>query len=203
MASYRKKYTSHVASPERDDGSPVLSPPEVSGTKLPDPVADAPKPPEPIEPRSQSPADVAASTALKARLAEMERAEGLQRQQQQPQHAGEPQQPAMPAHVGKWLAEHPQYMDPNDQIAQAEINLATMKCVRDGLTWNDDDFLPSIERHLGLAPPTNGQSQHRPPPAPAAPVRQQQRSTVPMSAPPTREAPSMSTGRPASRRAPL
>src|SRR5262245_27177352 len=83
---------------------------------------------------------------------------------------------------------------------------------RDGKTWDDPDFIPTIERHLGIAPATNGQTQHRPierPPAASAPrrveqpVRQQQRSSVPMSAPVHREPPSMSTGRPQSFRAPL
>jgi hypothetical protein len=96
MVSLRKR---HV------DAVPVSSPPEVTAAELPEPVADA-KPPE--QPETESPADVAARTALKARLAEMERAEKLARQpQQQPQHASEPQQaqqqPAMPAHVQKWL----------------------------------------------------------------------------------------------------
>src|SRR5262249_39712114 len=136
---------------------------------------------------------------------EMERAESLQRQQQPPpQRASEPQQqqPAMPAHVQEWLSRHPQYTDPNDQIAQAEINLATMKCVRDGLNWNDDNYIPSIERHLGIG---NAQAyktsipneniiapspRHEAPPrepmrAPPRP-QQQQRSAPPVSAPPMR-----------------
>src|SRR5262245_117551 len=67
--------------------------------------------------------------------------EQQQRQQQAPQ---------MPEHVAKWLAEHPQYVDPTDAVAQAELNLATQKCVRDGLTWDDSNFIGSLERHLGL-----------------------------------------------------
>ena len=147
----------------------------------------------------------------------MNRAEQLARQQpQQTQRAAEPpqQQPEMPAAVAKWLAEHPEYTNPNDQIAQLEINLATAKCMRDGLVWTDDNFLPAIERHLGIAPRTNGRVEHAalgnglavpapPPPSrprPAAPPRQ---SSVAYSAPPTREAPSMTTGRPVSHRAPL
>jgi len=217
MASLRKKY---------QDVPPVTAPP-TSAAKLPDAVAVADsKPPE--MPATESPADVAAkeAIALQLRLKEMERAEQLNREavQQQPRHAAEPpqqhpprhaaepqqqqpQQPAMPARVQEWLSRHPQYLDPNDAIAQTEISLATMKAARDGLTWNDDDFLPSIERHLGIAPATNGQTQHRPierpSPAPAAPppryesppVRQQ-RSSTPVSAPPSRDVPSMKTGRP-------
>jgi len=199
MASLRKKYS---AEGPRQDGPSVTVPP-TGAAKLPDAVAD----PKPLEmPETESPVDAAAKHALRDRLREMESAEALSRRQPQQQpHAAEPQQPqqpAMPAQVEKWLAEHPQYMDPNDAVAQAEIHLATVKCMRDGKTWNDSDFIPTIERHLGIAPRTNG-SQHRPPPAPAAPVRQQQRSTVPIGAPPHRDVPSMTTGRPASRRAPL
>src|SRR5262249_19375695 len=169
-------------------------------------------------PQTESPADIAAKNALRERLREMENAEALthQAQQPQPQYAAEPQQqqpqqPTMPAQVQKWLAEHPQYLDPNDHVAQAEMQLATVKCVRDEMTWDHPDFIPTIERHLGIAPRPNGQAQHRPierPPAPAAPPRheappRQQRSAVPVSAPPTREVPSMASGRIPSRRVPL
>jgi hypothetical protein len=192
---------------EEGRNAPPVSVPPTEAAKLPEPVADS-KPPEPMV--ESSAADEAGKAALKQRLQEMERAEQLTRQApQHPQHATEPQQqqpPAMPAHVEKWLAEHPCYMDPNDQVAQAEIYTATLKCSRDGKSWDQPDFIPTLERHLGIAPRTNGQTQHRPAPpvsAPSAPrsepVRQQQRSAAPVSAPPTRDVPSMSTGRAASR----
>ena len=206
MASIRKRYADRVEASPRHDGPSVTTPP-TGAAKLPDPVVDA-KPPE--LPPTESPVDKAAkdAIALQLRLKEMERAEQLNREavQQPPPHAAEPQQqPAMPAHIEKWLAEHPQYMDRNDVIAQTEISLATMKATRDGLTWNDDDFLPSIERYLGIAPRGNGHAEQRPverpAPAPAAPPRyaappRQQRSTAPVSAPPSRDVPSFSTGRP-------
>ena len=89
-----------------------------------------------------------------------------------------------------------------------------MKATRDGLTWNDDDFLPAIERHLGIAPKTNGYAETKPTMQSAnvaralhsAPQRQsapQRMSAAPVSAPPTRQVPSMSTGRAPSYRAPL
>ena len=181
MASIRKRYADRV------DAPPVTAPP-TGAAKLPDPVVDA-KPPE--MPETESPVDKAAkeAIALQLRLKEMERAEQLNREavQQPPPQAAEPQQQqsqqSTPAHIEKWLAEHPQYMDRNDAIAQTEISLATMKATRDGLTWNDDDFLPSIERYLGIAPRGNGHAQQRP--APAAPPRyaappRQQRSMPPM-----------------------
>jgi hypothetical protein len=177
-------------------------------------VAD-PKPPE--MQTTQSPADVAAkdAIALQLRLKEMEHAEQLTRQaQQQPPHAAEPppqqpQQPAMPAHIEKWLSEHPQYMDPNDPVSQAEIYTATLKCNRDGKMWDQPDFLPTLERHLGLRREQPAQPQPQPqqpqpqPPRYEAPPRQQQRSSVIMSAPPTREVPSMASGRVPSHRVPL
>jgi hypothetical protein len=208
MASLRKRFQNRV---ESADAPPVQTAP-TAAAQLPDPVPDAPKPPEL---KTESPADVAASAALRDRLKEMENAEQLVRQaaQQHPQYAAEPPQepqqpPAMPARVEKWLADHPQYLDPNDSVAQAEIHLATVKCMRDGKTWDAPDFIDTIERHLGFAPATNGRTQDmrvesRPsPPAPqVAPPRQ--RMAVPVSAPPTRESPSMATGRAPSHRAPL
>src|SRR5215831_16409584 len=126
MASIRKRYADRV------DAPPVTAPP-TGAAKLPDAVVDA-KPPE--MPATESPVDKAAkdAIALQLRLREMERAEQLNREAVQPPppppQAAEPQapqQPAMPAHIEKWLAEHPQYCDRNDQIAQTEISLATMK----------------------------------------------------------------------------
>jgi len=205
MASLRKKYQPQFGSSSKDDGPPVLSPPQGGAARPPDPVADA-KPPEPMV--ESDPVRTAEQSALKARLAEMERAEQIARQpQQQPQHASEPQQqqPALPAHVQDWLSRHPQYTDPNDQIAQAEIYTATLKCSRDGKDWNDDDFIPHLERHLGLAPSGNGHVESKPPPSAPRNVepRQQARMSVPVSAPPTRQVPSMRTGRAPTYRAPL
>src|SRR5262245_4985988 len=129
MASLRKKYQAQIASPERDDGPPVLPPP-VMGAELPPAVES-----KPIEPVVEtSPADEAGKNRLRDELRKMERAEALQREQQQPPQHAEPQElqqpPAMPAHVQKWLDEHPQYM--NDQIGQLELYVATAKCTRDG-----------------------------------------------------------------------
>src|SRR5262249_56263281 len=135
----------------------------------------------------------ATKNALRARLQEVERADELQREaiRQQPRFASEPQQavPSIPAHVHEWLNQHPQYV--HDAIGQAELNVATMKCVRDGKTWDDADFIPALERHLnikpaqanGSQPQQVGQSQPIPPrhieaaPAPPRnppPIRQQQ-----------------------------
>src|SRR5262245_58085448 len=213
MASVRRKYQSQLAA---KDESPVASTPQVAAE--PPPVAADATPPPPIE--TKSPAEEAGKAALRQRLQEMERAEEINRedvhQQQQPQQQQQP--PAMPAAVEKWLIEHPEYTDPNDHVAQAEIYTATLKCSRDGKDWDQPDFIPTLERHLGIAPAGNGRVESKPtvqrvndaeqrhsappPPAPRAstpPPRQ----SVPMSAPPTRDVPSMTTGRAHSHRAPL
>src|SRR5262249_12854022 len=97
------------------------------------------------------------------------------------------------------------------------IYVATLKCNRDGKSWNDDDFVPHLERYLGIAPATNGQAESRPTPQQAnttrasysAPPREPMRApprqqySAPVAAPPTREPPSMATGRSPRYRAPL
>jgi hypothetical protein len=198
MSSPRKRF-------QGADAPPVTTVPNETAAKLPDPVADA-RPPEQL--KTESPADEAGKAALKQRLAEMERAEAITRQAiQEPQYAPEPQEsqppPAMPARVEKWLAEHPQYLDPNDSVAQAEIHLATVKCMRDGKTWDAPDFIDTIERHLGFAPATNGRTQDMriesrpsPPASTPAPRAAPPRQSHAVSAPPSRDPPSFATGRP-------
>src|SRR5262249_30067232 len=105
MASLRKRYQDRVEAGPRQDDPPVTTAP-TEAAKLPE-AAENPKPSE--QPQTESPADIAAKTALRERLREMETAETLTRQAQQqpPQYAAEPpqqpEQPAMPAHVEKWL----------------------------------------------------------------------------------------------------
>src|SRR5262245_4472923 len=197
------------------DEPPVSPPPEGTAAKLPEPAVDAKPPPEMPETTEPSPAEEAGRVALKQRLAEMQQAELLNQQAQQPpqraeepQQPQQPQQPAMPAHIEKWLAANPRYADPTDQIAQTELYLATLKCTRDGKSWEEPDFTDHIERHLGLRQQSNGNvpKQNNAAPAPRRveqPVRQQLRAAAPVSAPPSREAASFSTGRPQSFRAPL
>src|SRR5262245_4417775 len=44
------------------------------------------------------------------------------------------------------------------------------KCARDGLSWDHADFVPTVERHLGLRQkaPSNGNGHEPPMPAPPA-----------------------------------
>jgi hypothetical protein len=186
--------------------APQLAP--TAAAKLPEPVETPP--PEPIE--TKSPAATAASSAIRDRLREMERADQFSRQQTeavqlaQEQLAAQQQQAAqaIPATVQEWINSNPDYF--RDPVKIAELQLAAAKCARAGLNWDHADFVPTVERYLGFSSQGNGVAERkveidRPPAAPtpapprkAAPPRQ----TVPFSAPPTREAPSMATGRPPS-----
>src|SRR5690349_12461983 len=74
MSSLRKRYAPAVA--ERPDSPPIASTPVAAAE--PPPTAEAPKPLEELAPE-KSPSDEAANNAIKARLAEMNRAETLQR----------------------------------------------------------------------------------------------------------------------------
>src|SRR5262245_51997667 len=210
MASLRKKYQAHLASPERDDGSPVLLPPEM-GAKPPEPVADA-TPPE--MPEAKSAADQAADESLRKRLAEMERAESLQRERQQsPQLAEEPQEPQqpqdplaqLPPHVQRWYREHPELATDPERAAQVQYCHHVARRETGGEFT--DPYFDRMEAMLFGA--TNGRAESRPSPAPSAPRNVEPprqpaaRMSVPVSAPPTREPPSMSTGRSPQYRAPL
>jgi len=207
MASFRKK----PSAIEQTD-APVAPAPQAIAAELP-PVSETPSD-EPLQIETLSAVDKAGQDALRARLREMENAQALRQQAAQPppppppQHANEPPQyaaPEVPAAVQRWVDAHSEYF--SDPIAQAELNVATLKCARAGVTWNDDNYIPSLERHLrGQA--TNGHAEPRserilhensiPPPTPSRPAAlPPQRQSVMFSAPPTREPPSFSTGRPA------
>src|SRR5262245_18301843 len=148
MASFRKKPNGGF-----DKDAPVASTPRAT---------DAPPPPvetKPLEPMQvESPAEKAGQNALRDRIAEMERAEQLVQQSSAPPEPPPPPQqqrpaPPVPAAEQKFLADKPKYL--RDAVAQAELNLATQRCVRDGLTWTDDTFIPTVERYLRLASDTN------------------------------------------------
>jgi hypothetical protein len=215
MSSIRKKYRE---SPDSQD-APVQTAPSGVVERQSPPITDkqaeaAPLPERPVESDAVREAE---QNAIKQRIAEMDRAEGLVREhvQRQPQFATErpkPQQaPAMPAHVQAWINAHPEYF--SDHVKHAELALATAKCTRDGLGWDHAEFVPTVERHLGLRqearPNGNGHDQSPPMPAPAArrnpsPTRQHyQGGGGIMSAPPTRDTPSWSNGRPSNSHAPL
>ena len=211
MASFRRKYQV-----ESKDGPPVTTVP-VAGAEPPPPVVDA-KSPEPpaAEP---SPADEAAKTALRQRLAEMERAENLQREiaQQSPQFATEPQEQQMPTaeqiiessglpeNAKDWLRRYPDYvLDPIKNAQMQKMHNVAEYQVGGEFT---ERYFDRMEILLGIKQEQPRQVQERPVTnaAPAtgngAPPRRQM--AAPVSAPPTRDVPSMSTGKSRSWRAPL
>src|SRR5262245_42247798 len=210
MSSFRRKPNGGI---ESKDAPSVAAMPQGTAAQLP-PVSEAPKQPVEIE-AEPTPVEKAAASALRDRIAEMDRAEALVQQSSAPQPSAiEPQQQAalpVPAAVQQFLADNPQYL--RDAVSQAELHLATMKCVRDGKKWDEPDFVPALERYLRVASAINhksngGSVELEPQPAPAAAPRpaapaQRQAPAISYSAPPTREAPSMSTGRPIGRAAPL
>ena len=202
MASLRKKYQAQLGSPERDDGPPVLPPP-ATGAKMPEPAADA-GPPE--LPETKSPADQAAESALRQRLEEMENAEALQRQQQQPRFAEEPQAPQepqdplahLPPRIRDWYERHPELATDPERAAQVQYCHHVAR--RETGEEFTEPYYDRMEAMLGLgnghAKPVSPPAASAPPREPTrAPPRQQQRSTQ-VSAPPSREVPSMRTGRP-------
>jgi hypothetical protein len=210
MASFRKKYAE--TSPRQDE--PPVTVPPTGAAKPPEPVAE-PKLPEPIV--ETSPAEEAGKAALRQRLQEMEHAEQLNRQApQQPQYATEPppqQQPqdpleaflaSVPESTANWLRAHPEYM--TDQRKNAALQHFHWVARDEAGEEFTPRYIERLEHHLGLRQQSNGvpkQSITTPAPRYEAPPRQQHRQSAPVSAPPSREPASMSTGRPASRRVPL
>jgi hypothetical protein len=214
MASLRRKYQTQLAA---KDESPVASTPVQAAE--PPPAAAAAKPVEPIT--TESPADVAARSAIKQRLQEMENAEGIAREAVHQQRLAEapPQQDpleqflaSVPEAAANWLRDHPEYMnDPRKNAALQHYHWIAKDEAGEEFT---PKYIECLEHHLGMRqqppPQPNGAqrpaqsapvSAHAPAPRASAPARQY--AGPPVSAPPTRESPSMTTGRPLSRPAPL
>src|SRR5262245_8240335 len=185
---------------------PTAATPQESAAKLPDAIEA-----KPVEPPVESdPVKEAQQSALKARLAEMESAEKLQRAAptMQERMATEPQQPqqqpltveqiiensGLPDRAKVWLRQHPEYV--TDFNKSQEIRALHNVAARQAGSEFTDHYFQRMEDLLGLAPTP---SQQPPRPAPqrqSTPVRQY--VGPPVSAPPTRETPSMTTGRPMS-----
>jgi hypothetical protein len=217
MASLRRKYQGV----ESKDAPPVTTVPNETAAQLPEPVVDA----KPLEqPAAElSPAEQAAQSALKQRLQEMQHAEALTRQaiNQQPQYAPEPQEPQMPTaeqiiassglpeNAKDWLRAHPDYV--LDPVKNAKLQKMHNVAEYQAGSEFTAPYFDRMEVLLGFKQePTNGQAQHRPiengppPPAPTTPRNvAPPRQTMSVSAPPSRESPSMVTGRPRSMRVPL
>jgi hypothetical protein len=192
MAAYRKKY----ASLENDE--PVTAPPS-AGAKLPDPVE-----PKPIEsPTVSNPVKEAEQAEISKRLAEVERAtqSAPQPQQSPPPQADDPDEQArldefrqqleeaiapLPNEDAKrWFRLHPEYLFDQEKSAQANhYHYVTTREAGEPFT---PQWFERFETNLGLRQPAPPQQRQAPLARPAGP-------SVGYAAPPTREAPSMSTG---------
>ena len=194
MAPFRKKYLDRRI----EDDTPVTVPPTEAAK--PPPVVDAPKPAEPLEAvkEERSPADEAAANAIKARIAEMDRAAEHARSAPQPPPtlASEPP-PSMedpferaishlPDRVKGWYRSRPQLL--TDPEGAARVQYAHHVAAREVGEQFTDPYYQRMEVMLGLRQPERVAA-----PKVSAPPR----PAVPMSAPVQRDAPSFSTGRPA------
>ena len=226
MASLRKKYQ-NVEVPAADNNAPAVASAPVEAA-VPPPAAETKAPEKPTE---SNPVDEAAKSALKARLDEMTRAEGLQREFQQGQHRlateppQQPQQPPtaeqiiananIPDRAKHWLRQHPEYItDPAKNNTLIALHDVAKRMSGEEFS---DYYFKQLDHLLGFGqqpqpqrpqPQPNGAPSHANGYAPARngatqPRQQQRPSGIPVSAPPTRDAPSMSTGRASYHRAPL
>jgi hypothetical protein len=187
----RKRYQGRLGEGRNDD-KPVSVPP-TAGAELP-PVAEA-KPAAPLE-IEPSPVEQAARDAVKKRIAEL--------QTETEQHEPVSRQPVvierqdpteriitnsgLPPRAQDWLRSHPDYITDPVKNAQMQKMHYVAEHQAGGQAFSDAYFR-ELESLLGFAPAASRN---------AAPVRQQLRSGPPVSAPISRDAPSWSTGRPAS-----
>jgi hypothetical protein len=206
LASLRKKYQGRVEMPEA--GPVTAPPPSETVAAPPPPAADAPKQMEPLEPVTETkpdPVSEAAQSAIKQRLAEVERAQSYHREappQEQFATEPEPQQPTpeqiiehtlaqtnLPESMQNWLRQRPEYLF--DLEKNSALQHFHWQASREAEQFSDG-YYAALESKLGLA---NGGVPDEVP-EPRKPAPQPQRQSVPVTAPVNREAPSMSTGRP-------
>jgi hypothetical protein len=204
VASLRKKYQGIVD----HSTEPVTTAPTSEVAKLP-PVSDAPKPAEEIAKTEPSPADEAAKSAIQERVAEAARAaeiakEVASQQPTQQKFATEPPQQQMdpaaqfeqmvsylPERMRDWYRVDPQFLDER----AAQIQYAHHVVRRELGEEFTDPYYDRMEHALGL--------RHVAPQPEPQPLPERQRASTParqngppVSAPPTRDSYSMSTGRP-------
>src|SRR5262249_30467014 len=104
----------------------------------------------------------------------------------------------LPPRVQGWYRKHPEFATDPEKAAQIQYcHHVAARGVGEQLT---EPYFDRMEQMLNLAPRSNGHAQQRPAPAASpryeSPPPRQQRSAVPMSAPVSRDSPSMATGRP-------
>jgi hypothetical protein len=202
MVSYRKRHTAHIEDREAPPIAPTPGgghaepyPTPVDATPAPadiaKPEAETPKPAEQETPKlaDSSPAEEAAKTAIRQRLAEMERAQELQREAT-PQYAeSQPGEPptvekiiansGLPERAKTWLREHSDYISDPSKNATL-ISLHGVAARQAGSEWTDDYF-SRMDELLGFRPQPRQQQANG-----TQRVRQQQQTpTVGYSAPGT------------------
>jgi hypothetical protein len=216
--SLRKRYPTRVESPDRDEPpiasipaaaeSPPAAASDVPKENIPSPASND-KPPSEDIPASATPAEVvdpvrdAEQNAIKQRLREMENAEYLAASQRQQRLAIEKlqQQPSaaeqiiassgLPESAKTWLRGHPEYV--TDPVKNAQVQKMHVIAEYQAGEAFSPAYYARMDALLGEAQPSNGKQ----PSAPTAPRKAAPpRMAVPVSAPPTREPPSMATGRP-------
>src|SRR6266516_4195968 len=218
--SLRKRYPTRVESPDRDE-PPIASIP-AAAAESPPPVADKQPAEQPeaqpnlVEqpPVESDPVREAEQNAIKARLREMETAEHLQHEaasQRQQRLAAEPP-PApnvehaegiiaasgFPERAKNWLRQHPDLVtNPVENARLAKLHHVAEYQSGEAFSnayFNRLDVLFGFKQES-----RNGAQQPSAPPAPrnSAPAQHSsppRRMAAPVSAPPTREVPSMTTG---------
>jgi hypothetical protein len=203
MVSARRKYPG-VADHTTE---PVTTAPVSEVAKAPDAV-ETPQPVEELEPKP-SPAEAAASSAIKQRLEEAQRAAELVKQQaQQPppqQFAAEPETPQMderdqfeaaiqhlPPRIQTWYRNDPSWL--TDPERNAHLNYVHHVAVRETGGVGTPEYFDRMEHMMGLRDASPEPSPERS--RASEPARQH---SAPVSAPPSRESASLSTGRPVGR----
>src|SRR5262245_52949419 len=217
MASLRRKYQGLVVDNSRE---PVATAPTEELAKPPEPVADAPQPAEVIAKTESNPVEDATKSELLKRVREAERAAefAAQRQaQQQPQEQfaePEPETPQMdpreqfeaviqhlPDRAKAGYREGPELLVNPERAAQLAYvhHVAARETGGEG----SDEYFDRVESMMGLRNVSVSPELPQPErPRPSAPVRPRYNG-APVSAPPTREVPSLSNGRVVNERTPL
>jgi hypothetical protein len=216
MASVRKKYRNENGA---DKDAPVAAAPQAVPAQSSPPVAsETPTPaeaPKPAESEAErNPVEQAGQSALRDRLREMENAERSVRETPQQSEERPQQRPItmeqiiadapIPERAKAWLRQHSDYM--TDPVKNARITkMHHVAEYQAGGTAYSEDYFQRLEELLGIRAKPNGNGQHVPTPQrQSVPSPQRQSGASPqVSAPPTRQAPSMTTGRPANVRVPL
>src|SRR5262245_38522036 len=218
MASLRKKYQGLVVDNSRE---PVATAPTEELAKPPEPVADAPQPAEVMAKTESNPVEDAAKSELLKRVREAERAAEFaaqrQTQQQPPQEQfaePEPETPQMdpreqfeaviqhlPERAKGWYRQDPELLFNPERAAQLAYvhHVAARETGGEG----SDEYFDRVEcmmglRNVSVSPEIPQPERQRP----SAPVRPRYNG-APVSAPPTREVPSLSSGRTMNERTPL